>query len=100
MFSRQPVANDDVFSRPPARAPGSVQAPGRAAKAVGANAGSLTIRTTQGELAIGETSGQTYDLSDPCGICNARPGEQCASIVNASHTREVPHHTRLKPVAR
>jgi hypothetical protein len=37
-----------------------------------------------------------YDLTKPCRICNANPGEQCASIVNASHTRDIPHHTRRR----
>ena len=33
-------------------------------------------------------------LSIPCRICNAKPGEQCASIVHAARTLDVPHFTR------
>jgi hypothetical protein len=31
-----------------------------------------------------------------CPSCNAKPGEQCASITTAAHTRDVPHAARLK----
>lgn len=39
-----------------------------------------------------------FDLTKACTICNAKPGERCSSIVNAKHTRDVPHHTRKSPV--
>lgn len=34
-------------------------------------------------------------LGVKCRTCNAKPGEMCASIVNAKNTRDVPHKARL-----
>lgn len=33
-------------------------------------------------------------LAQPCRICNAKPGERCWSVIDASKPLEVPHFSR------
>jgi hypothetical protein len=35
-------------------------------------------------------------LDIKCTECNAKPREQCGSMVIASHIREVPHYVRIE----
>lgn len=52
----------------------------------------------QPELALLDPMAPLVDpiaYTEPCRICNAKVGEVCASIVNASHTRAIPHAARL-----
>jgi hypothetical protein len=43
---------------------------------------------------VGASERRVDPLTITCIVCNAKPGEKCSSLIEASRTLEIPHFTR------